>query len=88
MCARPPRTCVPVQAFMVNEFEGLQNLQFNAKGAAPIYITGNTWLVNFDVNVLAHRHLVGDGVGALLAYGVGCFLATYVALAFVQKHVK
>jgi hypothetical protein len=68
------------QALMVNEFHGLQGLQFNAKGAAEqIVISGDTWLVNFDVDVVNDSLIREKGAAALCVVVVVCLLGTFVS---------
>lgn len=69
-----------IQALMVNEFHGLTDLEFNAKGAPPVYITGDTWLVNFDVDVTSNKWIVLEGGFALAAITLVCVSGAYTAL--------
>ena len=70
---------------MVNEFHGREGLQFNINSNGAIAITGDTWLVNFDVPADKNSHIVEDGVGALLVIAVACFAASVVVLGHRHK---
>ena len=74
---------------MINEFHGLTGLRFNAKGApVVVLITGDTWLVNFDIPIVKNPYLDVESAAALVIIAVICFSGAYVSLRYLQRYVK
>lgn len=73
---------------MVNEFQGLTNLEFNPKGGLSVPITGNAWLDNFGIDVFSNKHIFEEGIYIMTGIAAVLLLSTFVILSVFQAYVK
>jgi hypothetical protein len=77
---------------MINEFHGVRNINFNPQTQAgpstAVVITGDTWLINWGIDILTDKGLLTKCAAALVAYIVILLVLAYVLLAFYQRYVK
>jgi hypothetical protein len=75
---------------MTNEFDGVTQIVFDPKGGdgKRAYITGDTWLVNWGIDPIAHPNLLVIGMGFLAGYAALFLVTAYLLLAVHQRYVK
>jgi hypothetical protein len=80
------------QILMINEFHGVRNINFNPQTQAgpstAVVITGDTWLINWGINILNDKDLLMKCAAALVVYIVILLLLAYALLAYYQRYVK